>query len=334
MSKQFVLRSVFAPYFNSFIAMKENMGFGRTKFQNVLLEFDRFFLATGATDIHITSEQITAWRETRINDKNRTLYDKYSIMRQICRYLCHLGYECYIPRLPRQNWPPFIPYIFTHVQMESIFEASDRLTLPNKNMASVLIAIPAVIRFLYSTGVRISEALSLKNEDVDFARQRIVLRKTKNQMERLVPINASLLEVLRQYSTYRGKIPIKSVSAPNAFFFVSTVGKSLSKGAVYRWFKVILKECGIPHLGNYQGPRIHDIRHTCAVHSLIKMVHDKVDIYCALPILSVFLGHKSLKGTETYVRLTREMHPDIIEMEQTITSFIFPTKIAIKYDND
>jgi integrase len=334
MSNRFVFQSVFAPYFNSFIEMKENMGFGRIKFQTVLLEFDRFFLATGATDIHITRDQITAWSETRINDKSRTLYDKYSIMRQICHYLSHLGYECYIPRLPRQNWPSFIPYIFTHAQMESIFEASDKLTLPNRCLTSILIAIPALIRFLYSTGVRISEALSLKNEDVDFVRRRIVLKQTKNQMERLVSINPSLLEVLCQYRAYRDKIPIKGVSAPKAFFFVSTVGKPLSNGAVYRWFRTVLKECGIPYLGNHQGPRIHDIRHTCAVHSLIKMVRDGVDIYCALPILSIFLGHKSLKGTETYVRLTREMHPDIIGMEQPITSFVFPSKIEINYGND
>lgn len=146
MSSRFVYRSVFAQYFKSFLEMKEKMGFGLVKFQTILMEFDRFFLATGATDIHITREQITAWGETRINDKSRTLYDKYSIMRQICRYLCHLGYECYIPRLPKQNWPPFIPYIFTHAEMEDIFAASNRLTLQNRNMASILIAVPASVK--------------------------------------------------------------------------------------------------------------------------------------------------------------------------------------------
>ncbi len=336
MSKQFIYKSIFAPYFSSFLEMKKTMGFGLIKFQWIFLEFDKFFLTTSGTDIHISREQITAWRETRINDKSRTLYDKYSILRQFCLYLCHLGHECYIPRLPKQNWPPFIPYIFTHTEMEGIFAVSNKLTLQNRNMNSILIAIPALLRFLYSTGVRIGEVLSVKNEDVDFVRQRIILKRTKNQMERLIPLNPSLLEVLKQYRVYRDKIPIQGISAPKASFFVSTVGKPLRRGSVYSWFRKILKECGIPFQGNHQGPRIHDIRHTCAVHSLIKMVREDVDIYCALPILSVFLGHKSIKGTETYVRLTQEMYPDVIRMERSITSFVFPSnpKIEIDYDND
>jgi integrase len=220
--------------------------------------------------------------------------------------------------------------------MENIFKVSDKLTLSSKNMASILFAIPALLRFLYSTGVRISEALSIKNEDVDFGRQRIVLKKTKNQMQRLVPIHPSLLEVLRQYKEYRDKMPIQGVSAPSSFLFVSPIGKTFDQSTVYAWFKRILMECEIPHLGKRQGPHVHNIRHTAAVHSLIKQVGDGIDIYCALPILSVFLGHKTITGTEKYVRLTQEMYPEVINMEQSITSFVFPNnpKIEIDYDND
>lgn len=312
------------------------MGFGLTKFQWILLEFDRFFVETGAEDLYITREQITEWNNTRINDNKRTLYDKYSILRQLCFYLCHLGHECYIPRMPKRKWPEFIPYVFTHEQMEKMFKESDKLIMPNTNMNCVLFSIPALLRLLYSTGLRIGEALSIKNEDVDFERQRIILKKTKNQMQRLVPLHPSLLKVLRQYKEARDKIPIKEISAPKRFFFVSTIGNPLHHTSIYNWFKKILKECSIPHLGNKHGPRIHDIRHTCAVHSLIKLVGDGVDIYCALPILSVFLGHKTIAGTESYVRLTQEMYPEIIKMEQSITSFIFPNnpKIEIDYGND
>jgi len=334
MNEQFIYKSIFAPYFYSFLEMKKTMGFGLSKFQWLFLELDRFFSETGATDVFITREQIKAWSETRINDKKRTLYDKYSILRQFCLYLCHLGQECNIPRLPKHQWPEYIPYIFTHEQIETIFKVSDRLTMQCQNMNCILFAIPALFRFLYSTGVRINEALSIRNEDVDFERQRIVLKKTKNQMQRLIPLNPSLLEVLRQYKVYRDKIPIQAISAPKRFFFVSTIGKPLHHGSVYNWFRKVLKECGIPYLGIGHGPRIHDIRHTSAVHSLIKQVGEGVDIYCALPILSVFLGHKTLKGTETYVRLTQEMYPEIIKMEQTITSFIFPNNIKIEIDND
>ena len=334
MSKRIVYRSIFAPYFNSFLQMKEQMGFGLPKFQDVFTELDRFFLATGATNIYITREQITAWSETRINDKARTLYDKHSIVRQFCRYLCHLGHECYIHRLPRQNWPPFIPYIFSHEEMACIFQASDKLTMPYRCMTSVLIAVPALIRLLYSTGMRIGEALSLKNEDVDLLRKHILLKRTKNQMERLLPVCLQLLEVLNQYRTYRDRMPIQGLSAPTAPFFVSTLGKPVSTSAIRNWFRKILEQCGIPRRSDGQGPRLHDLRHTMAVHSLMKMVQDGMDINCAMPILSVFLGHKSLQGTETYVRLTHEMYPDIIGMEHLVISSVFPNNPYIETSHE
>ncbi len=333
MSKQIIYKSVFAPYFNSFLQMKEQMGFTRTGFQNIFKELDRFFVTTGATEIYITREQITAWSETRINDKARTLYDKHSVMRQFCHYMCHLGYECYIHRLPRQNWPPFIPYIFSHEQMECIFQTGDKLMLPGRCMTSVLIAIPCLIRLLYSTGMRIGEALALKNEDVDFTHKCILLKQTKNKVERLLPICPSMLEVLKQYTAYRNRMPVKGVSNSKAFFFVSTIGHPVSSGSVHRWFRAMLVQCGIPRRIDGQGPRVHDVRHTAAVHSLIKMIRKGMDMYCAMPILSVFLGHKSLKGTETYVRLTSEMYPEILQMEAPITSFVFPDNPYIKIDH-
>jgi len=68
------------------------------------------------------------------------------------------------------------------------------------------------------------------------------------------------------------------------------------------------------------------------VHSFEKMVKSGVDIYCALPILSTFLGHKTIKGTEKYVRMVQEIYPDIIGMENPVTSFVFPNKPEIDID--
>ncbi len=332
MSEKFEYRSVFAPYFDSFLKMKDTMGYGLNKFRGIFLELDRFFLETGVTDAYITSKQIAAWSKTRVNDKARTLYDKYSVLSQFCRYMCHLGHECYIPRLPKQKDLDFIPYVFTHQQMDMIFRECDRMTLFNRNMNNALFAIPALIRFLYSTGVRIGEALSIRNRDVDYALRRIIIRKTKNQMQRMVPVNSSLENVLKQYEVYRNRMPIKSLMDKESFFFVSTVGKPLTNGTVYGWFKKVLRQCGITHTGKQQGPRVHDIRHTSAVHSFDKMVKGGVDIYCALPILSTFLGHKTIKGTEKYVRMVQEIYPDIIEMENPVTSFVFPNKPEIDID--
>jgi len=332
MGEQFEYRSVFAPFFESFLKMKDTMGYGLNKFRWIFLELDRFFVATGVTHAYITSEQIAAWRKTRVNDKARTLYDKYSVLSQFCRYMCHLGHECYIPRLPRRKETDFIPYIFTHEQMKRIFRECDMLTLQSSNMNNALFAIPALIRLLYSTGVRISEALSIKNVDIDYSRHWIIIRKTKNKMQRMVPVNSSLEEVLKQYESYRNQMPIEGLTDKESYLFVSAIGKPFTISTAYIWFKKVLRQCDIPHIGKNQGPRVHDLRHTCAVHALEKMVKSGVDIYCALPIISIFLGHKTITGTEKYVRMVQEIYPEIIGMENPVTSFVFPNKPEINND--
>ena len=332
MSEQVEYRSVFAPYFESFLKMKDTMGYSLHRFRWVFSELDRFFVESGVTDVYITSERIAAWSKTRVNDQARTLYDKYCVLSQFCRYMCHLGQECYIPRLPRKKDMNFIPYVFTHQQMDMIFQECDRMIVLNSNMNSDLFAIPALIRFLYSSGVRIGEALFIKNGDIDYSRHWIILRKTKNKMQRMVPINSSLEEVMKQYESHRNRMPIKCLMDKESFFFVSTVGKPLTKSPVYNWFKKILKQCGVPYIGKHQGPRIHDIRHTTAIHSFERMVKGGVDIYCALPILATFLGHKTIQGTERYVRMVQEIYPDIIGMENPVTSFVFPNNLEIQID--
>ena len=323
MSK-YVFSSVFAPYILKFIDAKEAMGFSRVYFEKMLKLFDLFFIKERVETPFITHTLITKWRETQINNKDNTIYSKYSVMTQFTKYMNQLGFACYVPRLPKKKYNTYVPYIFTQEQMQSFFKACDSLTACDKgNMDSRLFSIPSILRLLYSTGMRVSEATSLLNRDVDFERQLITIRKTKNQQQRLIPINLSLFHVLRQYQDARSRLPLPDTDDRDAPFFISPSGLVLTKSRVYEWFRKALRICGIPHCAG-KGPRVHDLRHTCAVHSLMNQVKNGADIYCALPILSVFLGHKKLSATEMYVRLTIEMFSDILEQEHTISQFLFP----------
>jgi integrase len=340
MSEQFIFQSVFAPYFYDFIKMKETLGVGVERIKWMLLELDKFFIHNDITDVYITKSIVDLWKNTRIHDKRKTVYDKICVLRQFCGYLCHIGKECYVPRLPKKEYSDFNPYVFTHEQIHRIFMACDSRRMSSRNMYCNLFSLPVLYRLLYATGMRIGEAVTLKNEDVDIIRQRIIIRKTKNRMQRLIPINGSLSEVLQQYMKYRNKMPLSNVNGPDRFLLISPAGKPLSPCTVLGGFKKVLRECGIPCSSNRDGACIHSLRHTFAVHSLAKMVREGMDIYCALPVLSVFLGHKTLKGTETYVRLTREMFPEVLQMQNAVTQFVYPEidtikpKITIDYDND
>jgi len=191
-------------------------------------------------------------------------------------------------------------------------------------MSTILFVIPAVIRLMYGTGIRVSEALSLKNGDIDFENCCITIRKTKNGEQRLAPLSDSMQKVLREYVVNRNKMPLPKVGDPKGYFFVSPSGTFCRAGSVYCWFRKVFAKCGIQHIGNHQGPRVHDLRHTFAVHSLMKMAKSGHDLYYTLPILSTYMGHKSIGATERYVRLTAEMYPELLNDERKLCSYVFP----------
>ena len=332
---EFNYSSVFAPYMNSFIDMKQTLGYDALRTKWILLEFDNFFIREGETEPHIKREHIERWRASRINDCSRTIYSKYSVWSQFCRHLCHLGIECYIPKLPKMPDSGFTPCIFTHQQVSEIFKACDSLRLHDRHMKTIIFVMPALLRLLYSAGVRISEALSIRNADVNFAQKVIVIRKTKNGEQRLVPLSDTMLSVLEEYVRQRNKMPVKGIGNPDSFLFVSLTGRACVAGTVYNRFRKILDMCAIPYKGNHHGPRVHDLRHTCAVHSLVKMNRNGMDIYCSLPLLSTFMGHKSTGATEQYVRLTAEMYPDLLCQQQKLCSYVFPKPCkSEEYGND
>jgi site-specific recombinase XerD len=336
MNKIFEYSSVFAPFIRDFVYEKELQGFKATQLKWIFLEFDKFFTQTSKNDLFISSEDIKKWASSRTCDKPSTLYQKYCAMADFCRYMCLLGYECYIPRRPRKRSANYTPTIFTHEQMRSIFNVCDNLVMKEHHAKSIMIIMPALIRLLYSTGIRVSEALSILNKDINFERQVLVLNNTKNRCQRLVPVNESLEQVLKQYIKYRNRIPALGVTNTDSHLFVSTIGKPCSRRTVLTYFHRILKECGIQRRCDQQGPMVHELRHTAAVHSLVKLTQAGLDMYCSLPLLATFMGHKKVMDTETYVRLTQEMYPEVLKMDAMVTDQVYSlitSKLKQDYEN-
>ena len=332
---KFNYKSIYAQNFKQFIAMKREFGYLSVRIEWVFLELDSFFENKQVKSVGITRSQIEEWKSTRINDASNTFYAKFSLLSQFCKFMCKNGVDCYIPRLPSSpTGNNFTPNIFTHKEMLDIFQACDRFELFDRKMSSPLFMIPAIIRMLYATGLRISEALSLKNRDIDFEKRCAYVRKSKNGDERMVPLSETLIIVLNEYLHYRNRLPLSGLNEGKCPFFINLKGSSCGSNLIYRWFKKSLTICMIPHQGNHKGPRVHDLRHSFAVHSLVKMAKTGADLYYALPLLATCLGHKSLTSTEHYVRLTAEMYPDLLKDENGICAHVFPTTIKITDDGN
>lgn len=142
------------------------------------------------------------------------------------------------------------------------------------------------------------------------------------------------MKVVREYIHYRDQIPLIKLNEGDCPFFVNLKGSSCQSNLIYRWFKKVLTICVILHQGNHKGPRVHDLRHTFAVHSLVKMAKTGLDLYYALPLLATCLGHKSLTSTERYVRLTAEIYPDLLKDEKGICGYVFPEINKITNDGN
>lgn len=117
---------------------------------------------------------------------------------------------------------------------------------------------------------------------------------------RIVPVHNSVIEYLRSYSA---QLPDE-----REWFFPSACGHYSIK-TIYDNFRELLFACNIPHTGN--GPRVHDFRHTFAVHTLEKQLSDGYDPMVIVPRLAAYLGHKSYRETCWYIHLTVASFPEL-----------------------
>ncbi len=316
--------SCYAGHIADFISLKRSLGFKYNEEERVLSLFDRFVTEQGETTIGLSNELADKWSVKMNDESDLTRYGKVLCISQFSSYLRSIGIKSYIPQLPKYPDSNFIPHIFTYKEMNALFNACDILTLRIKDMGSSIFAMPCLVRMLYATGIRIGEALSLKNRDVNLAGKYLILKEVKNGHERLVPFNDTLANVCQDYLAYRNRLPVVDIGKDDHPFFVTLNGNYCKHSSIYRWFRKFLKEAGIPFAGNRKGPRVHDIRHTFACHSFVKLSDEGLDLYCSWPYLSTYLGHKSLESTEQYVRLTAQIYPDILKGADRIYVDILP----------
>lgn len=323
MSKHY--NSCYGLHLKQFVNMKRTLGFKYKTEAVILYQIDRLAEETGELSYGITKEFADKWCKKRFYEGDFYRYTRIRVLASFSSYLRDLGIDSYIPKLPRYQPHTFIPYIYAPKEIESILSACDDLRLAKAFRNSDLLVMPALIRLLYATGLRIGEALDLKMQDVNLNENWLRVKDSKNGKERIIPISNSLASVCTQYATYRDML---SITVQKSYFFVGVGGKKCSQQAVRAWFKRCLKKARISYVSRNRLPRVHDLRHTFAVSSLASMAEAGIDLYVSLPVLSAYLGHQSLEGTNHYVRLTATMYPELLKDVNTVCLDVFP-----KYKN-
>jgi integrase len=157
------------------------------------------------------------------------------------------------------------------------------------------------------TGTRLCEAINLDRSDVDLETGLILIRQTKFNKSRQLPLHSTTISALKEYAKQRDML-CKKPTAPS--FFVSTRGTRLIDVVVHRVFRQLIAQLGLePRAGSGQ-PRIHSLRHNFAVSTLRDWYRSGMDVTSKLPILSAYLGHVDPISTYWYLQAT----PDLLEL--------------------
>lgn len=184
---------------------------------------------------------VDAWINS-LNVGGNTKAHYVSVYRQFAHYLTGLGYKAYIPP-PLQIKRNYTPYVFTSAEMKRLFEACDNIPA-RRSLTKAEVWLPVMVRMLYGCGLRVGEAVSLQNKDIDWTEGTLLIRAAKGNKDRLVPMSNSLIDVCRTYHSIAHPFPNSE-----DFFFIITKTTSFNSYP-YIWLRRALEIAGIdrhPH---------------------------------------------------------------------------------------
>jgi len=282
----------------TYLVVRRAAGFTLSNTEYLLRSFANF--ATDQKQTHIRTATAIHWASQARSVAQRHV--RYQTVCLLAQYLC---VEDSRHESPPTNYFGYrkvrrVPHIYSRDEIEGLVLAAERLpsfdSLRPKTYATL-------ISLLAATGLRISEALHLLVSDI--TPDGLLIRKTKFQKTRLVPLHDTARTGLARYLTHRQEMRSGSDNV-----FVSDDGQPLIYWKVHNVFRALLKSAGIkPSRGRW--PRIHELRHTFAVRALESSPTGRQRIGQHMLALATYLGHVNINATYWYLETTPELLRDI-----------------------
>jgi integrase len=306
---------------NTLIAARRAGGFRYNGQERVLRQFAEHSRREGYAGGSIIQEAVESFLYGR-RLKASTIRREEIVLRELAEHARQFGWQAWAPptltRVKTPHRPP--PYVFSDDEIRRLFHAID--TQPLSEMSNGALVDPALFRVFYATGMRLSEALNLELRDFDTARATIQVRDGKNHENRLIPVTGRLATTLESYIAAAHPHP----EPAHKVFHTGDPSKPADKSTVYNRFRRYLADADIPHFPG--GPHIHSLRHGFAVQNLRRWAADGADLMVMLPYLSAYMGHADLRGTQYYLQLTADAHPQVAAMAQARFGYVIPDPVA------
>lgn len=280
-----------------------------------LYHFDKYTIENKSNNI-LTRELVEKWLILKDNESRNTLRLRAYTLKSFAKYLNLIGNEAYVlDSKIYQCKTTYIPHIFTDNEIKLFFKQIDITIKNNKTISNKVQQIKLFFKILYCCGLRDSELLNLKFNNIDLENKYILIENSKNGIDRLVFINDDLSDNLNNY------INKYSNNFSEYVFFNSITLKRLSMYTIQETFKKILKaanfDCNIRY-------RIHDFRHTFAVKNIKTAYENSEDIYSMLPILMNYMGHSDISSTEYYLRFTPDLYEKVTKQFENNFGDVLP----------
>lgn len=284
-----------------YLAFRQALGGWHKSNETLLRSFCRF-VGLRTCVARIRPETVSAF----LGPITATWYSRYYALKGFFGFAVSRGHlaEAPLPKVLPRRPAPFVPYIYSRGELRRLLEA-----IPSYRRYPTQIApqtFRTILLLLYGAGLRAREALNLSVADVDLPNALLTIRDTKFSKSRLVPIGEDLTGVLTAYAGWRSRTHPSATAEGR--FFLGSHGAGIRLGRLQHAFQRLRELAQVRRSADarYQ-PRLHDLRHTFAVHRLTAWYQQGQDVQRLLHHLSVYLGHAHLAGTHVYLTMTPEL---------------------------
>lgn len=292
--------SVLGPTIGHYLALKQALGRRYDAERRVLASLDAFLGAQGAD---LTPKSFARWCQSQEHVSSGVRRNRMRIVRNLTLYRRRREPSCFVP--DPALFPPLHqsvrPYIFTHAEIAKLFQASEALE-PSRVCPLRAELFSLAIAILYTTGLRRGELLRMTVGDYDPREGILLVRESKFHKSRLLPLSSDGIRLLERY--LRARRARRLAVSPET----PLIGNDRSGGRAYTgvgFGQVVRQLFNTAGIRKPDGrlPRIHDMRHTFALHALLRWYRAGEDVQAKLPFLAMYMGHVSIASTQYYIQL-------------------------------
>ncbi len=285
-----------------YIELRRSLGFKLAETARHLTAFARYAVDRG--DTHVRRETAIAWAAS-VSSTPRSHQRRLRVIALFARFLHAEDRAHEVPQHHPNRSPATrpVPYIYTPQELARMLDAAGNLRRQKPSPLRRHIYV-MLIGLLASTGLRISEALNLRLDDL-LPDGVLHIRQTKFNKSRFVPMHPSVAEALQAYLAIRRRF-----AGMDDHVFLSVDAKPMRPGTVRGNFYMILRKAGVGQDRSLR-PRIHDLRHTFATRVLEQCAMRRDDVARDFVALSTYLGHADIRHTYWYLEATPDLMADI-----------------------